>query len=124
VHINSGIPNHAFYLAAVAIGGPSWDVLGRVWYASLFGLKPDADFQAFADATVDKAAKLYGPNGPVVRAVNSAWLKVGLRPAGSAVPKAAAARKHQRKRGRRPAKRLHTTNNANGRFARQRGKLS
>jgi Zn-dependent metalloprotease len=87
VHINSGIPNHAFYLAAVTIGGPAWDVLGRVWYASLFGLKPNADFQAFADTTVDKAAKLYGPDGPVVRAVDTAWLQVGLTPAGNSVPK-------------------------------------
>ncbi|MFX4416400.1 M4 family metallopeptidase, partial [Acinetobacter baumannii] len=29
VHINSGIPNHAFYLAAIAIGGNSWDVTGK-----------------------------------------------------------------------------------------------
>jgi Zn-dependent metalloprotease len=123
VHINSGIPNHAFYLAAVTIGGPSWDVLGRVWYASLFGLKPNADFQAFADATVDKAAKLYGPNGPVVRAVNKAWLQVGLKPAGSAVPEAAKSRARARKRGRRrPVKRL--TTNANGRLARQKGTSS
>lgn len=25
VHTNSGIPNHAFYLAAVAIGGNAWE---------------------------------------------------------------------------------------------------
>ena len=25
VHINSGIPNRAFYLAATAIGGPAWE---------------------------------------------------------------------------------------------------
>ncbi len=28
VHINSGILNHGFYLAAMAIGGKSWEVLG------------------------------------------------------------------------------------------------
>ncbi|MCP6675344.1 M4 family metallopeptidase, partial [Klebsiella pneumoniae] len=27
VHINSGIPNHAFYRAAQAIGGNVWEVL-------------------------------------------------------------------------------------------------
>ncbi len=88
VHINSGIPNHAFYLAAITLGGPTWDVLGRVWYASLRGLKPNADFQAFADATVAAAAKAFGIDGPVVRAVNNGWLQVGVTPAGSAVPKA------------------------------------
>jgi len=25
VHINSGIPNHAFYLAAIGIGGNAWE---------------------------------------------------------------------------------------------------
>ena len=29
VHINSGIPNHAFYLAATALGGHSWEKAGR-----------------------------------------------------------------------------------------------
>ena len=28
VHINSGIPNHAFYLAATAIGGHAWEAAG------------------------------------------------------------------------------------------------
>ena len=32
VHINSGIPNHAFYLAATALGGYAWETAGRVWY--------------------------------------------------------------------------------------------
>jgi Zn-dependent metalloprotease len=32
VHINSGIPNKAFYLAATSIGGYSWDVAGKIWY--------------------------------------------------------------------------------------------
>ena len=37
VHINSGIPNRAFALAARAIGGPSWERPGQVWYAALTG---------------------------------------------------------------------------------------
>ena len=37
VHINSGIPNRAFYLAAVALGGSSWDEAGPIWYAALTG---------------------------------------------------------------------------------------
>ena len=35
VHINSGIPNHAFYLAATAVGGYAWEKVGRVWYVTL-----------------------------------------------------------------------------------------
>lgn len=29
VHINSGIPNKAFYLAAIALGGNAWDIAGN-----------------------------------------------------------------------------------------------
>ncbi|CAM5676724.1 hypothetical protein SFUMM280S_07534 [Streptomyces fumanus] len=32
VHINSGIPNHAFYLAATALGGNAWERAGQIWY--------------------------------------------------------------------------------------------
>ena len=35
VHINSGIPNHAFYLAATALGGHAWERAGRIWYDAL-----------------------------------------------------------------------------------------
>jgi Zn-dependent metalloprotease len=30
VHFNSGIPNHAFYLAAKAIGEPAWKTAGSI----------------------------------------------------------------------------------------------
>ncbi len=80
VHINSGIPNHAFYLAATALGGPAWEVPGRVWYESLSHLTATADFQAFASTTFAMAGLLFGVNGPVQRAVQQAWLAVGLTP--------------------------------------------
>ncbi|WP_424821888.1 M4 family metallopeptidase [Salinisphaera sp.] len=35
VHINSGIPNHAFYQAATALGGDSWQTAGPIGYATL-----------------------------------------------------------------------------------------
>src|SRR5262249_39364946 len=35
VHINSGIPNHAFYLVATQIGGFAWEKAGRIWYETL-----------------------------------------------------------------------------------------
>jgi len=60
VHINSGIPNRAFYLAAVALGGNSWDQAGPIWYATLRddALNPDSTFAAFAALTVAAAARL------------------------------------------------------------------
>src|SRR5699024_10210420 len=36
-HESSGIPNFAFYKAAMAIGGNSWDRAGRIWYQALTG---------------------------------------------------------------------------------------
>ena len=79
VHINSGIPNHAFYLAATAIGGHSWEVTGQVWYAALTRhLGPNAEFHDFVSATSDAAAELYGSGGSVQRIVRQAWSEVGL----------------------------------------------
>ena len=80
VHINSGIANHAFYLAAMALGGYSWEVLGKIWYAVLTGrLIPSATFSDFARATVDVAGEQYGNGGEVQRIVAEAWAEVGLR---------------------------------------------
>ncbi len=83
VHINSGIPNRAFQLAAVAIGGTSWEGAGRVWYDALTGggVGPETDFAGFAAATVDAA-------GTHADAVRRAWETVGVlgssgSPAGS-----------------------------------------
>ena len=46
VHINSGIPNHAFYLLAVALGGSAWQDAGHIWYLTLRRLPSNAQFQA------------------------------------------------------------------------------
>ena len=35
VHINSGIPNKAFYLAATRLGDRSWQKAGPIWYDAL-----------------------------------------------------------------------------------------
>lgn len=79
VHINSGIPNHAFYLAAIEIGGDAWSVLGNVWYATLrTKLTATADFKEFASQTVAVAGEQYGAGGSVQRAVTEAWGKVGV----------------------------------------------
>jgi hypothetical protein len=75
VHLNSGIPNRAFQLAAVAIGGSTWEGAGRIWYDALTGgaVGPSSDFAAFAAATVAAA-------GAHADAVGSAWDAVGVTP--------------------------------------------
>jgi Zn-dependent metalloprotease len=79
VHINSGILNHAFYRAAIAIGGKPWEVLGWIWYIALTErLRPEADFADFVQATVDIAGELYGNGGHVQRTVYDAWAQGGL----------------------------------------------
>ena len=79
VHINSGIPNHAFYLAATALGGHSWEKAGPVWYDTLLNeLRPNSQFADCAQATVDSAKKLYKSDASVAKAVEDAWKKVGV----------------------------------------------
>jgi Thermolysin metallopeptidase, alpha-helical domain/Thermolysin metallopeptidase, catalytic domain len=86
VHINSGIPNHAFYLAATAIGGNAWDGPGRIWYDVLTGgsLAPSTDFAGFAAATIEAAGRLFAASS--ARAVADAWQRVGVEPAVAGVP--------------------------------------
>jgi Zn-dependent metalloprotease len=79
VHINSGIPNRAFYLSAIALRGYSWSVAGRIWYRVLTAkLSPQARFQDFANATVAAAGELYGIGGSVQITIADAWSAVGL----------------------------------------------
>lgn len=80
VHINSGIPNRAFYLAATALGGHAWEKAGRIWYDTLTGdaMKPTIEFDGFAAATVEAAERLYGAGGTEARAVRNAWNEVGV----------------------------------------------
>ncbi|WP_240493084.1 M4 family metallopeptidase [Kushneria phosphatilytica] len=80
VHINSGIPNHAFYLIATALGGYSWERAGHVWYDTLLDerLTPDADFATFARLTIDNAQRRFDEE--VVSAVREGWQGVGINP--------------------------------------------
>ena len=79
VHINSGIPNHAFYLAAIEIGGNAWDAAGHIWYETLTkNTGSTTKFQDFADATVGVAGRLYGPSSSEQVAVREAWREVGI----------------------------------------------
>ncbi|MFJ4684811.1 M4 family metallopeptidase [Streptomyces sp. NPDC091377] len=74
VHINSGIPNHAFYIAATTLGGHAWERAGRIWYDVLTGgeLAEDADFKEFAGLTVAAARARFG-DGAELQAVQKAW---------------------------------------------------
>jgi Zn-dependent metalloprotease len=82
VHINSGIPNHAFYLAATSIGGYAWDKAGKVWYQTLTGghLNPGTEFKDAASATVGVAGELFGESSSERAAVEDAWQQVGVLP--------------------------------------------
>ncbi|MCW2650315.1 MAG: prt1 [Mycobacterium sp.] len=79
-HVNSGIPNHAFYLAATAIGGNSWEKAGKVWYAALTSPKATKNMKmsAFAKLTRQAAQSLFAPDPAVYSAVDSGWTDVGI----------------------------------------------
>jgi Zn-dependent metalloprotease len=82
VHINSGIPNHAFYLVATALGGHAWERAGLIWYRTLTAgtLPQTADFATFARATLAAAAAEYGEKSEEVDAVRAGWAGVGVIP--------------------------------------------
>ncbi len=79
VHLNSGIPNRAFALAATSVGGHSWEQTGKVWYAALTseGVGASTDFREFADATVAAASQLFAGTA-VPDQVRAAWVQVGV----------------------------------------------
>jgi Zn-dependent metalloprotease len=75
VHINSGIPNRAFVLAAKALGGNAWDTAGRIWYETMLRLPKRCEFQECAELCV-QAAAVHGAGA--VDAVRKAWSNVGV----------------------------------------------
>lgn len=79
VHINSGIPNHAFYLTATTLGGNAWERAGQIWYDVLTGgeLDSEANFSDFANLTLAQARATYG-EGEELQAVTKAWEQVGV----------------------------------------------
>ena len=49
VHINSGIPNRAFYSASREIGGFAWEKAGKIWYLAFRDkIREKSDFRARA----------------------------------------------------------------------------
>jgi Zn-dependent metalloprotease len=85
VHINSGIPNHAFYIAALEMGGYAWEKAGQIWYKTLAEKLTDrATFQQAADLTFEAAAELYGAGSKEQNAVKKGWTEVGITIGGDA----------------------------------------
>lgn len=81
VHINSGIPNRAFFLTAKAIGGFAWQKAGLIWYRTLVGnLKPTATFLDMANATNIVSGYIFGEGSTEQTAVRDAWTSVGIPP--------------------------------------------
>ena len=78
VHINSGIPNKAFYLTATEIGTPT---AAKIWYHALQNLWSTANFNDAVDVIVESARTLtrdgVAPQG-TTQTVRSAFKEVGL----------------------------------------------
>lgn len=79
-HESSGIPNFAFYKAAMAIGGKSWEKAGRIWYKALTGFAPSPNMKmkTFANRTRKLAGSMFPAEPAVKAAVDEAWTDVGL----------------------------------------------
>jgi len=75
VHINSGIPNKAFYETAIRIGS---EEAGQIWYEALKRLKPTSEFNDLAKATYEAAGDLHDGNSLQQQAVQKAWDLVGI----------------------------------------------
>jgi len=79
VHINSGIPNRAFYETSIRLGGHAWEKTGRIWYLTLRDrLRESSDFAACARLTGATARDLFGKGSPEERAVKAGWRTVGV----------------------------------------------
>lgn len=91
VHINSGIPNHAFYLAieggtnrtsgesVQGVGAANREQIEKVFYRAFTQLLPsNATFSVARAATIQSARDLYGAGSPAERAVTQAWSAVGV----------------------------------------------
>ncbi|HVY17947.1 MAG TPA: M4 family metallopeptidase [Rhodopila sp.] len=78
VHTNSGIPNHAFFLAATRLGKPSWEEAAKIWYVTLTQrLQGDVDFVKCANETISVARDFFSTATRDV--VRQAWADVGVQ---------------------------------------------
>jgi Zn-dependent metalloprotease len=78
VHINSGIPNKVFHDFAMELGGQSWKIAGKIWYATMGDqrlVKWNSDFNDFAKATIT-ACKRIKPDAE--ERLRASWNYVGI----------------------------------------------
>ncbi|MBI2332076.1 MAG: M4 family metallopeptidase [Chloroflexi bacterium] len=79
VHINSGIPNHAFYVVARELGGYAWEKAGQIWYKALTEkLTTTSVFIDAANLTHQAAGELFGVGSLEQQAVQTGWAEVGI----------------------------------------------
>jgi Zn-dependent metalloprotease len=79
VHINSGIPNHAFYVTARELGGYAWEKAGLVWYETLCSyLKSNSIFNDAAHYTYKVAGDKYSKGSLEQKAFRTGWAEVGI----------------------------------------------
>lgn len=78
VHINSGIPNKAFATFAIALGGNSWEVAGKVWYEARKKAGSTPSFYQFSYWTIE-VVKGMNINGAEAK-LRAAWDLVGVTP--------------------------------------------
>jgi Zn-dependent metalloprotease len=84
VHINSGIPNRAFYVTALELGGFAWEKAGRIWYKTLTDkLQERSTFQQACDLTFAAAGEIFGTNSLEQQAVRKGWDAVGISVSGA-----------------------------------------
>lgn len=84
VHINSGIPNRAFYTVAMQLGGKAWEKAGQIWYVTLRDkLTSSSNFQSCANQTYTVAGALFGAGSLEQQAVKLGWSEVGIDVEGS-----------------------------------------
>jgi Zn-dependent metalloprotease len=92
VHINSAIPNQAFYLAiesgtnrtsglaVTGVGSANREQIERIFYRAFTQFLPNnATFSIARQATLRAATDLYGGSSPAYRAVEQAWTAVGVQ---------------------------------------------
>lgn len=79
VHINSGIPNHAFYLLAQYLGGKAWEKAGVIWYDALQrNRNAHATFSDWADGTLRAATERFGTGSREALFTRRSWKLVGV----------------------------------------------
>ncbi|KAH9428681.1 hypothetical protein MCOR02_011227 [Pyricularia oryzae] len=77
-HVNTGIPNRAFAIVALAYGGYAWEKAGQIWWAAMTSRAVPAkcSLSKFALVTCSIAEQFYGPTD--ARTVRFAWQEVGV----------------------------------------------